>query len=117
MSVQFNKKETLVAGGSNDNSIKIWNMVGNMDHSLMGHIGKVVSAKFTPLDHVISGSSQIWIILILASHDRTIKIWDLTKGYCIKTIMTLSSCNDICLSEGDGSFIVSGHLDNGIRMW
>lgn len=54
---------------------------------------------------------------MLASHDRTIKIWDLAKGYCIKTILTLSSCNDVCLVEQDGNLIVTGHLDNGIRIW
>ncbi|KAI8619628.1 WD40-repeat-containing domain protein, partial [Chytriomyces sp. MP71] len=97
MSVSFSLKGDLVMATSNDNSVK---------HTLTGHIGKVFSAKFTDSNRVISGS-----------HDRTLKLWDLNKGYCVKTIFTLSSCNDLDLLDGDGTLIVSGHLDNNLRVW
>jgi autophagy-related protein 16 len=35
----------------------------------------------------------------------------------IRTIFTFSSCNDICLMDADGQTLVSGHLDNNIRLW
>ncbi len=106
MSVDFNKKDDLILGGSTDHSVKVWSMNGRIQHSLMGHIGKVYTAKFSASDRIVSGS-----------HDRTLKIWDLTKGYCVKTLFTLSSCNDLCILDNDGNVIVSGHLDNGIRIW
>ena len=34
-----------------------------------------------------------------------------------KTIFTLSSCNDLANVDADGSTLVSGHLDNNLRMW
>ncbi|KNC97324.1 uncharacterized protein SPPG_09457 [Spizellomyces punctatus DAOM BR117] len=107
MSLAFNNGSELVMGTSNDNSVKIWNVgTGRLKHTLTGHIGKVYAAKFTDSNCVISGS-----------HDRTIKIWDLAKGFCTSTIFTLSSCNDLTLLNGDGTVIASGHLDNNIRIW
>ncbi|TPX56786.1 hypothetical protein PhCBS80983_g04292 [Powellomyces hirtus] len=107
MSIAFNSASELVMGTSNDNSAKIWNVsTGRLKHTLTGHIGKVFAAKFTDAGRVVSGS-----------HDRTIKVWDLNKGFCADTIFTLSSCNDLCLLNGDGTIIASGHLDNNVRIW
>ena len=39
------------------------------------------------------------------------------KGLCVKTIFTLSSCNDLSLLDDDGSTIVTGHLDHNLRLW
>ncbi|KAI9340410.1 WD40-repeat-containing domain protein [Zopfochytrium polystomum] len=107
VSASFSADSEMVLGTSNDNSVKIWGVAtSRMRHTLTGHIGKVFSAKFTDSNKVISGS-----------HDRTIKLWDLAKGYCVQTIFTLSSCNDLDLLDGEGSMIVSGHLDNNLRLW
>lgn len=35
----------------------------------------------------------------------------------IRTIFTFSSCNDLCLMDPDGQILVSGHLDNNVRLW
>ncbi|KAJ3286351.1 hypothetical protein HDU79_006559 [Rhizoclosmatium sp. JEL0117] len=107
MSVDFSRDGDSVMGTSNDNSVKIWSIsTSRLRHTLTGHIGKVFSAKFTDSNRVVSGS-----------HDRTLKVWDLNKGYCLKTIFTLSSCNDLDLLDGEGTLIVSGHLDNNLRVW
>ncbi len=92
MSIEFSPQNDVVLGTSNDNSIKLWNIAtSQLTQSLTGHIGKVYSARFIDASKVISGS-----------HDRSIKIWDLTKGYCTKTIFTLSSCNDLVSLDSDG---------------
>ncbi|KAJ1548375.1 hypothetical protein HK096_002032, partial [Nowakowskiella sp. JEL0078] len=107
MSIAFNVTGEMVLGTSNDNSTKIWNVsTSRLRHTLTGHIGKVYAAKFTDANKVVSGS-----------HDRTIKLWDLAKGYCMKTLFTLSSCNDLALMDGEGTALISGHLDNNIRVW
>ncbi|CAG8801464.1 36668_t:CDS:2, partial [Racocetra persica] len=54
---------------------------------------------------------------ITGSHDRTIKVWDLQKGYCIRTIFSFSSCNDVVPLDEEGTTLVSGHLDNNLRFW
>jgi autophagy-related protein 16 len=107
MSVAFSPSNEFVLGSSNDNSIKIWDCDSRrMKHTLTGHLAKIFSAKYSDNNTVVSGS-----------HDRTIKIWDLTRGLCNKTIFTLSSCNDLDTMSADGSIIVSGHLDNNLRVW
>lgn len=35
----------------------------------------------------------------------------------IRTIFTFSSCNDVCLMDPDGQSLISGHLDNNVRIW
>jgi autophagy-related protein 16 len=90
-SIEFSEANDLVLGSSADNSIKLWNLAtARVAHSLTGHIGKVFSACFAN-GKVVSGS-----------HDRMIKIWDLQKGYCTKTLFTLSSCNDLVSLDYEG---------------
>jgi autophagy-related protein 16 len=96
MSVSFSPTSEYILGTSNDQSVRIWHISGRSRLSLTGHVGKVYAAKFSTDDRVVSGS-----------HDRTIKIWDLNKGYCIKTLFTLSSCNDLCVLDGDAYIILS----------
>ena len=75
-------------------------------HTLTGHIGKVYAAEFTgDAAKVVSGS-----------HDRSIKIWDLSRGYCTKTIFCFSSCNDLALAS-ESSMVCSGHYDGSVRLW
>ncbi len=48
--------------------------------------------------------------------DRTIKVWDLNKGYCLRTIMCHSSCNSVRCTR-DEHLICSGHFDGTLRFW
>jgi WD40 repeat protein len=46
----------------------------------------------------------------------SLQIWDLEKGFCKKSILTFSTCNDVSLLS-DGQTIVSGHFDGAVRFW
>ncbi|XP_077874386.1 autophagy-related protein 16-1 isoform X5 [Ictidomys tridecemlineatus] len=90
---------------SNDFASRIWTVDDyRLRHTLTGHSGKVLSAKFL-LDNarIVSGS-----------HDRTLKLWDLRSKVCIKTVFAGSSCNDIVCTE---QCVMSGHFDKKIRFW
>ncbi|CAD1469783.1 unnamed protein product, partial [Heterotrigona itama] len=76
-------------------------------HTLTGHCGKVMAAKF------LGEPSKV----VTGSYDRTLKIWDLRSKACIETKFAGSSCNDLVTSDGAGSTIISGHFDQRIRFW
>lgn len=97
--VSFNKSSEQILATSNDNSIKIWDIASNrLRHTLTGHLAKITSASFVGTHQVISGS-----------HDRIIRVWDLVKGFCTKTIFTLSSCNDLVSLDTEGFSFFYNH--------
>jgi len=78
-----------------------------LKHTLTGHSGKVMAAKYV----------QEPIKVVTGSHDRTLKIWDLRSIACIETKFAGSSCNDLVTTDSLGSTIISGHYDKKIRFW
>ncbi|KAK9505827.1 hypothetical protein O3M35_009802 [Rhynocoris fuscipes] len=78
-----------------------------LQHTLTGHCGKVLAAKFLgELTKVVTGS-----------YDRTLKIWDLRSRACVETKFAGSCCNDVVNSDSVGTTIMSGHFDKKIRFW
>ncbi|XP_029473280.1 autophagy-related protein 16-1 isoform X3 [Rhinatrema bivittatum] len=104
-SIEFDSAGSYLLAASNDFASRIWTVDDyRLRHTLTGHSGKVLSAKFL-LDNarIVSGS-----------YDRTLKLWDLRSKVCIKTVFTGSSCNDIVCTE---QCVMSGHFDKKIRFW
>lgn len=69
----------LLCSCSADMSIRLWDIQETYSciKTLQGHDHNVSSVAFTPsADHVVS-----------SSRDRTIKIWEVTTGYCIRTLL------------------------------
>ncbi|XP_066591198.1 autophagy-related protein 16-1 isoform X4 [Prorops nasuta] len=108
MSVDFDSTGTLILGASNDYASRVWTASDlRLKHTLTGHCGKVLAAKF------LGEPSKV----VTGSYDRTLKIWDLRSKACIETKFAGSSCNDLVTSDGAGSTIISGHFDQRIRFW
>ncbi|XP_043070978.1 autophagy-related protein 16 isoform X2 [Drosophila grimshawi] len=107
-SVDFDSTGSYVLGTSNDYGARVWTVMDNrLRHTLTGHSGKVMTAKYV----------QEPIKVVTGSHDRTLKIWDLRSIACIETKFAGSSCNDLCTTDSLGSTIISGHYDKKIRFW
>ncbi|KAK4753007.1 hypothetical protein SAY87_021805 [Trapa incisa] len=97
-----------IIAASSSNNLYAWDTnSGRIHHTLTGHCEKVcaVDVSKTSNRHVVS-----------AAYDRTIKVWDLQKGYCTNTIIFHSNCNALCFSM-DGHTICSGHVDGNLRLW
>uniref|UniRef100_A0A452SU61 Autophagy-related protein 16-1 n=1 Tax=Ursus americanus TaxID=9643 RepID=A0A452SU61_URSAM len=72
-SIEFDSAGSYLLAASNDFASRIWTVDDyRLRHTLTGHSGKVLSAKFL-LDNarIVSGS-----------HDRTLKLWDLRSKVC-----------------------------------
>ncbi|KXS19409.1 WD40 repeat-like protein [Gonapodya prolifera JEL478] len=103
----WNSSGDYVGAGGASGAISVWSAgSGRLRHTFNGHQGKVFACKLTTNNRIISGS-----------HDRTIKVWDMSKGICTRTAFTFSSCNDVVLLDDQGSMVASGHLDNNVRIW
>uniref|UniRef100_A0A671THL0 APG16-like 1 n=1 Tax=Sparus aurata TaxID=8175 RepID=A0A671THL0_SPAAU len=105
-SIDFDSAGSYLLAASNDFASRIWTVDDyRLRHTLTGHSGKVLSARFL-LDNarIVSGS-----------YDRTLKLWDLrSKVFCCSTVFAGSSCNDIVCTE---QCVMSGHFDKKVRFW
>uniref|UniRef100_A0A8C2ET35 APG16-like 1 n=1 Tax=Cyprinus carpio TaxID=7962 RepID=A0A8C2ET35_CYPCA len=104
-SIEFDSAGSYLLAASNDFASRIWTVDDyRLRHTLTGHSGKVLSARFL-LDNarIVSGS-----------YDRTLKLWDLRSKVCMKTVFAGSSCNDIVCTE---QCVMSGHFDKKVRFW
>ncbi|KAK9734035.1 hypothetical protein RND81_04G110100 [Saponaria officinalis] len=102
-----NDNKSIIAATSSNN-LYVWEVAtSRIRHTLTGHSNKVCAVDVSKVSnrHVVS-----------AAYDRTIKAWDLNKGYCTNTILHPSNCNAVCFNM-DGRTICSGHQDGYVRQW
>lgn len=73
--------------------------------------------NIVPIPHTHLLSLMLSPIPVSGSHDRTIKIWDINKHVCVRTLFAGSSCNDLVTRQGHEADIISGHFDKTIRFF
>ncbi|GFG06755.1 hypothetical protein IFM61392_04505 [Aspergillus lentulus] len=104
------KGNTLLASCSSDTTIKLWDP--NEDYAnirtLVGHDHSVSAVRFlTP-----TGNR-----LVSASRDGTIRIWDVSTGYCVKVIDSEGAWIRDVWPSFDGKWLVSGGRDKAATIW
>ena len=106
--VAFSPDGHLLATGSLDNTIKIWDVASGREiRTLNGHSSGVRSVAFSP-----DGRS-----LASGSYDTTVKLWDVTSGRELRTFSGHSDrINSVAFSP-DGRVLASGSKDRTIKLW
>ena len=81
--------------------------------------------SFCYLENTLNHDETIWSVAITTdnssvvsgSHDRTVRIWDVTSGQCVRT---LEGHSDIVFAvglSGDRTHALSGSKDKTLRIW
>lgn len=100
--------DSLVASGSQDKTIKLWNSTDlSLRATLKGHRRGVWDCQFSPIDRVLATSSG----------DKTIKLWSLSDFSCVRTFQGhLSSVLRVRFLS-TGLQLVSAGADGLVKLW
>ena len=108
---------TLLASCSSDLTIKLWDPSDEYKNirTLPGHDHSVSAVRFIPSG--AAGSPSSGNLLVSASRDKTLRIWDVTTGYCVKTIRGHADWVRDVSPSFDGRWLVSTGNDRTARIW
>jgi WD40 repeat protein len=105
-SVAFSPYGHYIASGSEDRTVRLWDLEGNpVSKPFKGHQDYVNSIAFSRDGrYIVTGSS-----------DKTVRLWDL-KGNLINTFQGHKGVVSSVAFSPDGKYIASGGYD-GMRLW
>ena len=108
---------TLLASCSSDLTIKLWDPSDEYKNirTLPGHDHSVSAVRFIPSG--AAGAPSSGNLLASASRDKTIRIWDVTTGYCVKTIRGHADWVRDVSATFDGRWLLSAGVDQTARLW
>ena len=106
-SVAFSRDGKLFATGDSACGIGLW-QVSDCQQIVFckGHTDWIRSLTFSP-----DG-----ITLASASFDKTVKLWDIRTGECLKTFQGHGRVNSVSISP-DGTTLASGSDDKTVKLW
>ncbi|KAI9814568.1 MAG: protein with putative role during mitosis [Pycnora praestabilis] len=108
---------TLLASCSSDLTIKLWDPSNEYKNirTLPGHDHSVSAVRFVSSGAV--GSPLTGNLLVSASRDKTLRVWDVTTGYCVKTLRGHADWVRDVAPSFDGRWLLSAGNDQTARLW
>lgn len=106
--VAFSPSGHLLASGSYDKTIKLWDpTTGELHQTLQGHSDSIQSVFFSSDGKLLASSSN----------DNTIKLWNPATGELRRTLQGHSDSVRSVAFSSNGKLLASGSNDKTIKLW
>ncbi|MFY7802769.1 MAG: protein kinase domain-containing protein [Limnoraphis robusta] len=107
-SVAFSPNSHILASGSDDKTIKLWDISTRREIvTLRGHSSVSLSVAFSPDGKILASGSN----------DNLIKLWDVSTRMQIVTLIGNPYCVNSVAFNQDSDILASGSDDKTIRLW
>ncbi|KAE9039304.1 hypothetical protein PR003_g5115 [Phytophthora rubi] len=108
--VAFNPQGSLVATGSHDENVRLWDVRSGRSVAIIGaHQEPVVSVQFHPTD----GS-----LLVTGGYDGLVRVWDVASRQCLRSFITEPAAPvGSARFTPNGRYVLSSMLDGTVRLW